>query len=99
MPYDPPTQEAWSHDGTRGYASYKVADNVTTHEAWGVGIYCVFKAGPIVAETAIEAPTVPGVKFHHLIAVRLSGKPDSGINHVINDRGDPVITTRLSKLK
>ncbi|MBC8108111.1 MAG: hypothetical protein H7Z14_16110, partial [Anaerolineae bacterium] len=99
LPYDPPTQEAWSHDGVRGYASYKVADKVTTHEAWGVGVYCVFKAGPIICETAIEAPTVPGVKFHHMIAVRLSGQPGSGINHVINDQGDPVITTRLSKLK
>src|SRR5262249_42491612 len=62
MPYDPPTQEAWSHDLVRGFASYKVADSVTTHEAWGLGVYCVFKAGPIVAESAIEAPVVPAVK-------------------------------------
>jgi hypothetical protein len=79
MPYDPPTQEQWSHDGKRGYASYKVADKVASHEAWGLGVYCVFKAGPIVADTAIEAPDTDGVKLQHLIAVRLSGKPDSGI--------------------
>ena len=42
-----------------GYASYKVADKVTTHEAWGLGVYCVFHAGPIIAETAIESPTGP----------------------------------------
>src|SRR5439155_6038555 len=44
MPYDPPTQEAWSHDdprgsahsAVRGFASYKVAENVTSHEAWGL---------------------------------------------------------------
>src|SRR5207253_7523621 len=41
MPYDPPNYEAWSHDGVHGYASYKVADSVTTHQAWGLGIYCV----------------------------------------------------------
>ncbi len=35
MPYDPPSQEAWKHGEVNGYASYKVADSVTTHEAWG----------------------------------------------------------------
>jgi len=94
LPYDPPSQEAWSHDGIRGYASYKVADSVTTHEAWGLGIYCVFYAAPVVCERAIETPNVPGVQMHHMVTIRLGGKPDSGINHVINDRGEAVITTR-----
>jgi hypothetical protein len=98
MPYDPPTQEAWSHGSVRGFASYKVGDQVTSHEAWGLGVYCVFHAGPIVADTAIEAPSAPGVKLHHMITVRLSGKPGSGIAHVCNERGDPVITTRTAKL-
>ena len=99
MPYDPPTQAQWQHDGKRGYASYRVADNVKTHEAWGLGVYCVFKGGPIVADTAIEVPTAAGVKLHHMIAVRLSGQPDSGIAHVINDQGEPVIKQRLSRVK
>jgi hypothetical protein len=99
MPYDPPTQDQWQHDGKRGYASYKVSEKVKTHEAWGLGVYCVFKAGPIVADTAIEVPDVDGVRLHHLIAVRLSGKPESGIAHVINDRGEPVINQRLSRVK
>jgi hypothetical protein len=77
-----------------GYASYKVSDKVTTHEAWGLGIYCVFYAAPVVAENAIETPTVPGVKLHHLIAIRLSGQRNSGIKHVINGKGDSVITTQ-----
>src|SRR5690606_13379417 len=42
MPYDPPNQEAWQHDGVMGYAGYKVAESVTTHEAWGLGVYAVF---------------------------------------------------------
>ena len=37
MPYDPPNQAAWMHDGIDGWASYKVGDNVTTHEGWGLG--------------------------------------------------------------
>lgn len=42
MPYDPPSQEAWRHGAVTGYASYKAADTVTAHEAWGLGVYCVF---------------------------------------------------------
>ncbi len=96
MPYDPPSQEAWKHGEVNGYASYKVADNVTTHEAWGLGVYCVFYAAPVVAENAIETPPAPGVKMRHMVTIRLSGRPNSGINHVINGKGAPVITTRKS---
>jgi hypothetical protein len=43
LPYDPPTQNLiWSHDGVNGYASYKVADQVTSHQAYGLGVYAVF---------------------------------------------------------
>ncbi len=96
MPYDPPSPEAWSHGDVVGYASYKVSDKVTTHEAWGLGVYCVFYAAPVVAENAIETPTAPGIKMHHMVAIRLSGKPNSGIKHVINGTGDPVITKQKS---
>jgi hypothetical protein len=94
LPYDPPSQAAWQHGGVNGYASYKVADTVTTHEAWGLGIYCVFYAAPVLAENAIETPSAPGVKLHHMVTIRLSGRPNSGISHVINGQGAPVITTR-----
>jgi hypothetical protein len=94
MPYDPPSQESWKHGEVNGFASYKVADTVTSHEAWGLGVYCVFYAAPVVAENAIETPVAPGVKLHHMVTIRLSGRPNSGINHVINGRGGAVITTR-----
>jgi hypothetical protein len=29
LPYDPPNQAAWQHDGVLGWAAYKVADSVT----------------------------------------------------------------------
>jgi hypothetical protein len=94
MPYDPPSQDAWRHGEVNGYASYKVADTVTTHEAWGLGVYCVFSAAPVVAENAIETPAAPGVKMRHMVTIRLGGRPNSGINHVINGKGAAVITTR-----
>lgn len=91
MPYDPPYQAAWMHDGVNGFASYKVDDHVETHEAWGLGVYCVFWRAPIIADTAIETPGKPGVKMHHMVTIRLNGHADSGICHVINDQGDPVV--------
>ena len=98
MPYDPPSQEAWSHDGVRGFASYKVGEKVTSHEAWGLGIYCVFYAAPVIAETAIETPQTDGVKMHHMVTLRLNGRPGSGINHVLNDQGDAVIDTKIARV-
>lgn len=94
LPYDPPSQEAWRHGEVNGYASYKVADTVRTHEAWGLGVYCVFYAAPVLAENAIEAPTAPGVEIHHMVTIRLSGRKNSGISHVINGTGPAVITSR-----
>jgi hypothetical protein len=93
MPYDPPGSEGWRHGSVNGYASYKVADTVTTHEAWGLGVYCYFNKAPIVAENAIETPAAAGVRIHHMVAIRLNGEPGSGIKHVINGEGSPVITT------
>jgi hypothetical protein len=98
MPYDPPSQDWWRHGAVNGYASYKVADTVTTHEAWGLGVYCVFYAAPVLAENAFETPDAPGVRLHHLVTIRLSGKPNSGISHVINGTGAPVITNRKATM-
>ena len=44
FPYDPLHRAAWTHDAVNGYASYKVAGTVTTHEAWGLGMYCAFRS-------------------------------------------------------
>jgi len=94
LPYDPPSQEAWKHGEANGYASYKVADTVTTHEAWGLGVYCVFYAAPVVAENALETPVALGVKLHHMVTIRLGGQRNSGMNHVVNGHGAAVITSR-----
>ncbi|HEY7592653.1 MAG TPA: discoidin domain-containing protein [Actinophytocola sp.] len=89
MPYDPPNQAAWgsSGGGTQGWASYKVADAVTSHEAWGVGVYCFFNANQsVVASRGFEVPNRSGVRFHDLVTVSLGGV--GTINHVINDTGE-----------
>jgi hypothetical protein len=89
LPYDPPNQAAWQHDGVNGFASYKVADSVTSHEAWGLGVYSAFRQ-PVVCNTAIEAPVNAGVRFHHVTTVFLNGASGSGINHILNDTGNAV---------
>jgi hypothetical protein len=94
MPYDPPSQEAWRHGGANGYASYKVADTVTTHEAWGLGVYSVFRSAPVMVDNAFETPTAPGIKMNHLVAIRLGGRRGGGISHVINGTGSAVSPTR-----
>jgi hypothetical protein len=85
LPYDPPSAAAWSHDGITGYAAYKVGNNVSSHEAWGMGSYCVFTTDPsIAAYHSFEAPNKAAVKFHDILTVSL-GK--GSITHVINDTG------------
>jgi hypothetical protein len=86
MPYDPPNQAAWTHDGVNGYAAYKVADTVTTHEGWGLGSYCFFNVDPTIHATrAFEVPVAPGVKLHDILTVSLGGV--GVIDHVVNDTG------------
>ncbi len=75
---------------TNGFASYKVADTVTSHEAWGVGVYSYFRDAAVKAHSAIEAPAVKGVQFHNLTTVWLNGKAGSEITHIINDLGGRV---------
>ncbi len=89
MPYDPPSNAAWgsSGGGAQGWASYKVADSVTNHEAWGVGVYCFFNTNnSVVASRGFEVPNRSGVRFHGLVTVSLGGV--GTINRVINDTGE-----------
>jgi hypothetical protein len=48
MPYDPPDQAAWTHDGIDGSASYKVGNQLKTHQTWGLGSYCFFNVDPSI---------------------------------------------------
>jgi hypothetical protein len=90
MPYDPPSQAAWTGPTGLGYASYKVADRVKTHQAFGLGVYCFFNQGvDIYAARAIEVPNTPGVQFTHMISVFLTGS--GGIEATINDAGTPTV--------
>ena len=86
IPYDPPDQSSYtSAKDTNGWASYKVADGVTAHEAWGLGIYSVFRHPNVTLTRAIEVPEKPTVRFHHMITVALDDKGE--ISNVIDNKG------------
>ncbi|HEX6699678.1 MAG TPA: coagulation factor 5/8 type domain-containing protein, partial [Gaiellaceae bacterium] len=88
MPYDPPNQADWQQDGTLGYAAYKVADSVKTHEGWGLGSYCFFNVDPTIHAThAFEVPVTSGLKLHDLLTLSIVG--NGVIDHVVNDFGPP----------
>jgi hypothetical protein len=92
LPYDPPSQAAWSSPSGKGWASYKVDRSVKAHEAWGLGVYAFFNQGvDIRADRAVEVPERSGVIFHDLVTVFLNGS--GGIEHTINAAGTPVVGT------
>ena len=92
----PPDQPSFtSAPGTNGWASYKVADTVTNHEAWGLGIYCVFRKPDIVLTRAIEVPASPNVRFHDMITVAL-GRLGEISNVIDNTGGATAISPRVT---
>jgi hypothetical protein len=86
IPYDPPDQASWSAPGVLGWPSYKVANTVTSHQAYGMGIYSVFTNANVYLSNAIECPSaLPAGSFQHLITVNLTA--NGGINNVIDNTG------------
>ena len=95
LPYDPPTQADWMHDGVEGWAGYKVGDQVTTHKLYGGGVYVFNQNNPSIhTENGFEVPETPGVQLHHIMTVNLSA---GTIDHVVNGIGDAADTTRIGQ--
>lgn len=89
LPYDPPTQADYQHDGILGYAAFKVADSVSTFQGYGMGSYIYTNVNPdIHVSHAFEVPVRPGVQLRDLLTINLSGP--GTIDHVVNDTGGPV---------
>jgi len=89
-PYDVPNQASWLDGSINGYASYKVANTVTSHNAYGLGVYCYFNVNPsgVALQNAIEAPTT-GSNFTDLMIDSLGGM--GTINSIINGQGAAVL--------
>ena len=89
LPYDVPSQSAWKDGAANGYPSYVVANSVTTHQAWGIGVYSFFNQGlNIIDDNAILVPNTTGVVMHDLLTVFLSKQGFGQITHVIDNTGN-----------
>jgi hypothetical protein len=89
LPYDPPSQSAWMDGTANGYPSYVVADRVSSHTAYGLGIYSFFELGiDIVDDNAMTVPDRNGIAIHDVGTVWLNGSGQ--ITHVINGEGAAV---------
>jgi hypothetical protein len=90
MPYDPPDQSAWMEaPGVDGWAAFKVTNNVTSFNGYGMGSYSFFNQGVnIYAANAFEVPTnLPAGSMHDLLTIFLSTAGSGGILNVINNTG------------
>ncbi len=91
MPYDPPSQAAWSQrPGVQGWPALKIAKHVTSFSGYGMGSYSFFNQGiDIFATRAFEVPTtLPASSLNDLLTIFLDpsvGK--GGILNVVNDTG------------
>ncbi len=97
LPYDPPSQSAWMDGGANGYPSYVVSKSVTSHQAYGLGIYSFFNLGiNIIEDNAMTVPEVSGIAIQDAGTVWLNGSGQ--ITHVINGQGVPVNSSFADKL-
>ena len=89
LPYDVPDKASWSPDGTvNGYASYYVAEGVTTHTAHSLGVYSYLRDAAVTLDSAIVCPETAGMDFNHMVTVWLSGKDASAVSSIINGEGE-----------
>jgi hypothetical protein len=90
MPYDPPSQAAWMESpSVDGWAAFKVGDNVTSFNGYGMGCYSFFNQGVnIYAANAFEVPTtLPPASMNDLLTIFLSTSGFGGILNVIDNTG------------
>lgn len=66
LPYDVTTADF------ENYVGYRVGSNVSTHTAFGVGVYSCFRDHETIATTAICIPDKPGVNIINPYTVHLN---------------------------
>lgn len=80
-----------------GYPSYVVAPSITSHMAYGLGVYSFFNQKiEIIDDNAITVPFASRVAVHDAGTVFLNGNGE--ITHVINGIGGPVKKSNAGKL-
>jgi hypothetical protein len=92
-PYEVPNQASWMASPTqKGYPAFLVGKRVKTFQGYGMGSYTFFNQGVDIQNSmAFQAPSTPGVQFHDILTVFLTGS--GGIQSVINGTGAAVSST------
>ena len=86
-PYRVDSQDEWmSSETNKGYASYKVDDNVKNHDGIGIGVYWV-NYTDVLLSNAIEVPVTENVKMYHLVTTNFTSSNPGYIENVINGIG------------
>jgi fibronectin type 3 domain-containing protein len=89
LPYDVPSQSAWMNGSANGFSSYAVSPSVSSHAAYGLGVYSFFNQGVnIVEDSAITVPDTEDVTVTHAVSVFLTGS--GSITRVVNNAGGTV---------
>lgn len=71
--------------GDGGFVGYRVVEGVSTHNAWGVGVYHFMRDHNVVIERGIQVPDALVANVVHPLSVFLDGFGE--MVHVINDFG------------
>lgn len=71
--------------GDPGFVGYRVNSTVTSHNAYGVGVYNFFRDNNVTVASGISCPDSLTKNFVAPLSVFLSGK--GIVNHIINDQG------------
>ena len=90
MPYDPPSQAAWTRpNGVQGYPALAVANSVKSFHGYGMGSYSFFNQGiDIFSANAFEVPKkLPAGSLHNLLTIFLNSAGNGGILNVVNGTG------------
>ena len=74
------TQQNW---GDKGFVGYRVANDVSAHEGYGIGVYHYFRDFPVVTTTGIVAPDT--ATFVSPLGVFLNGQ--GTMQHILNHQG------------
>jgi hypothetical protein len=81
LPYDV-TQANY---GSKGFVGYRVGEEVTAHEGYGVGVYTFMRDSNVTVASGIAAPQALEGHFISPLSVYLNGH--GTCTHVLNDKG------------
>jgi hypothetical protein len=72
----------------KGYAGFRVGDDVTKFNGYGIAVYTFFRDFTVQMPSAIKTPTGDGIQLVNSFTRFLNGY--GGITHVVNDQGTAI---------